>query len=146
MEGPDPGQGDERGTEARNLGEHPLRATHHLPGPHVVRGLVPRADEAAVGVDAPLGEVGAQVPAPPAHGEVLTVVPDRVLPRPRDGTGRDVGGRGEWQRVPGIGTAINVPAPWDTILRVDFGKSWLPDRYGSLGSMSLQIMLLKPMR
>ena len=60
--------------------------------------------------------------------------------------GRDVGGRGEWQRVPGIGTAINVPAPWDTILRVDFGKSWLPDRYGSLGSMSLQVMLLKPMR
>ncbi|HEX5107194.1 MAG TPA: hypothetical protein VFV95_02050 [Vicinamibacterales bacterium] len=51
-----------------------------------------------------------------------------------------------WQAIPGIGAAFNLPAPWNTILRADVGKSWLPDRYGSLGSMSLQIMLLKPLR
>ena len=52
----------------------------------------------------------------------------------------------DWQAIPGIGAAFNLPAPWNTILRADVGKSWLPDRYGSLGSMSLQIMLLKPLR
>jgi hypothetical protein len=60
--------------------------------------------------------------------------------------GREEGGQGDWQRIPGVGVALNMPAPWGTILRTDFGKSWLPARYDSLGSMSLQIMLLKPMR
>lgn len=60
--------------------------------------------------------------------------------------GRQESNVGEWQSIPGVGVAINVPAPWGTILRADFGKSWLPDRYGDLGSTSLQIMLLKPMR
>jgi hypothetical protein len=59
--------------------------------------------------------------------------------------GRD-GSRDGWQAIPGIGAAINLPAPWGTILRTDVGKAWLPDRYGGLGSMSLQVMLLKPMR
>jgi hypothetical protein len=52
----------------------------------------------------------------------------------------------DWQAIPGIGAAFNLPAPWNTILRADVGKSWLPDRYDSLGSMTLQIMLLKPLR
>ena len=37
-------------------------------------------------------------------------------------------------------------APWDTILRVDAGKSWLPARFDRLGSATLQVMLLKPLR
>lgn len=60
--------------------------------------------------------------------------------------GRDEPGRGEWQGLPGLGTALNVRAPWNTILRADFGKSILPDRYGDLGSITLQVMLLKPLR
>jgi hypothetical protein len=60
--------------------------------------------------------------------------------------GRDGEDGSGWQAIPGIGAAFNLPAPWNTILRADLGKSWLPDRYGSLGSTTLQIMLLKPMR
>ena len=30
--------------------------------------------------------------------------------------------------------------------QADVGKSWLPGRYGSLGSTSLQVTLLKPLR
>jgi hypothetical protein len=60
--------------------------------------------------------------------------------------GRDEPGRGGWEWLPGVGMALNVRAPWNTILRADFGKSVLPDRYGDLGSMTLQVMLLKPLR
>ena len=60
--------------------------------------------------------------------------------------GRDDPGEGVWDRIPGVGFALNVRAPWNTILRADFGKSVLPDRYGNLGSTTLQIMLLKPLR
>jgi hypothetical protein len=60
--------------------------------------------------------------------------------------GREAAGIGDWQRIPAVGAALNMPAPWGTILRSDVGKAWLPDRYGSLGSISLQIMLLKPLR
>lgn len=60
--------------------------------------------------------------------------------------GRDDPGRGGWERIPGTGFALNVRAPWNTILRADFGKSVLPRQYGDLGSMTLQIMLLKPLR
>ena len=60
--------------------------------------------------------------------------------------GRDDPGRGAWQPISGFGVGVNVRAPWSTILRVDFGKSLLPPRYGSLGSSTLQILLLKPLR
>ena len=60
--------------------------------------------------------------------------------------GRDGASDQDWKRVPGIGAAFNLPAPWNTILRADIGRSWLPDRYRGLGSTTLQIMLLKPMR
>ena len=36
--------------------------------------------------------------------------------------------------------------PWSTMLRVDLGKSVLPSRYDALGSTTLQILLLKPLR
>ncbi len=60
--------------------------------------------------------------------------------------GRDDPSHDTWQSVPGVGVAVNFRAPWNTILRADLGKSILPDRYGTLGSTTLQIMLLKPMR
>ncbi|HKB09707.1 MAG TPA: hypothetical protein VKD69_03595 [Vicinamibacterales bacterium] len=60
--------------------------------------------------------------------------------------GRGDPGHGTWDPITGLGAAVNVRAPWNTILRADFGKSVLPDRYGSLGSTVFQILLLKPMR
>ncbi len=59
--------------------------------------------------------------------------------------GRDDPGHGVWDPIAGFGIAVNVRAPWNTILRADFGKSLLPSRYGGLGSTTLQIMLLKPL-
>ena len=37
-------------------------------------------------------------------------------------------------------------APKNTILRADFGKSFLPDRYRGIGSATLQVMILKPLK
>jgi hypothetical protein len=60
--------------------------------------------------------------------------------------GRDRAFDAAWQGITGIGTALNFRAPWNTILRADFGKSFLPDRYSGIGSATLQIMVLKPLR
>jgi hypothetical protein len=60
--------------------------------------------------------------------------------------GRDEPGRGGWQPLSGFGVAVNVRAPFNTIFRADLGKSLLPARYGSLGSTTLQILFLKPLR
>jgi Outer membrane lipoprotein-sorting protein len=60
--------------------------------------------------------------------------------------GRDDPGRGLWDPIDGFGIALNLRAPWNTMLRTDFGKSLLPPRYGALGSMTFQILLLKPLR
>jgi hypothetical protein len=60
--------------------------------------------------------------------------------------GRDRGFDDQWQPITGIGAAVNLKAPWNTILRVDAGKSFLPDRYSGVGSATLQIMFLKPLR
>jgi hypothetical protein len=60
--------------------------------------------------------------------------------------GRDEPGHGPWDPITGFGIAGNVRAPWNTILRIDFGKSFLPERYGSLGSTVVQVVLLKPLR
>ena len=51
-----------------------------------------------------------------------------------------------WQSITGLGAAVNMRAPWSTILRVDAGKSFLPVRYRNIGSATLQVMLLKPLR
>jgi hypothetical protein len=61
------------------------------------------------------------------------------------GWGRDERGQ-PWSRIPAVGGAFNLPGPWNTIVRADVGHSWLPDRYTTLGSTTLQIMLLKPLR
>jgi len=51
-----------------------------------------------------------------------------------------------WRPVTGIGAAVNLRAPWNTILRADVGKSFLPDVYRDVGSVVFQVMLLKPLK
>jgi hypothetical protein len=60
--------------------------------------------------------------------------------------GRDKALDPAWQPITGLGVAVNLRAPWSTILRVDAGKSFLPTRYQGIGSATLQVMLLKPLR
>ncbi len=50
-----------------------------------------------------------------------------------------------WQPVTGFGLGLNLRAPRDTILRVDLGRSILPESYRGAGSTTLQILLLKPL-
>ena len=59
--------------------------------------------------------------------------------------GRDPQRVNQWQHVTGTGIRLNLRAPRNTILQVDFGKSFLPDAYRGAGSKVLQIMLLKPL-
>jgi hypothetical protein len=51
-----------------------------------------------------------------------------------------------WEPITGLGTALNVKGPWNTILRVDAGKSFLPSRYRTNGSTVVQILMLKPLK
>jgi hypothetical protein len=51
----------------------------------------------------------------------------------------------KWQSLTGTGVALNVRAPFGTILRADIGHSFLPARYRGIGSTVLQIMFLKPL-
>jgi hypothetical protein len=60
--------------------------------------------------------------------------------------GRDRAFDDTWQPITGLGAAINLRAPKNTILRADFGKSFLPDRYRGIGSATLQVMILKPLK
>ena len=53
----DVGTVNEGGIESWDLGEYALRAADHLSGCHVVLGLMPGADEAAVSVDSPIGKI-----------------------------------------------------------------------------------------
>jgi len=52
----------------------------------------------------------------------------------------------EWESMTGLGAAVNLRGPKSTILRADFGKSFLPDRFQSVGSYTFQILVLKPLR
>jgi hypothetical protein len=60
-------------------------------------------------------------------------------------SGRDRAAGREWQSLTGTGLALNVRAPFGTILRADIGHSLLPSRYRGIGSTVLQIMFLKPL-
>jgi len=60
--------------------------------------------------------------------------------------GRDRTFDDTWQPLTGLGVAFNLRAPKNTILRADFGKSFLPDRYRGIGSATLQVMILKPLK
>ena len=59
------------------------------------------------------------------------------------GRGADAGD--PWQPVTGLGLGLNLRTPRNTILRVDLGRSFLPESYRGAGSTVLQIMLLKPL-
>jgi hypothetical protein len=60
--------------------------------------------------------------------------------------GRDrIAGAG-FEPIPGVGTAVNFRVFWNTILRAEVGHSVLPARYGDLGSTTVQVMLLKPLK
>jgi len=60
--------------------------------------------------------------------------------------GRDEAGHGVWQPLSGFGVAVNLRAAFNTIFRAELGKSVLPSRYDSLGSTTLQIQFLKPLK
>ncbi len=60
--------------------------------------------------------------------------------------GRDEPGHGAWQPLSGFGVAVNFRAPLNTIFRAELGKSVLPARYDSLGSTTLQLQFLKPLK
>ncbi|MEO6237208.1 MAG: hypothetical protein ABIQ52_09435 [Vicinamibacterales bacterium] len=61
------------------------------------------------------------------------------------GSGRDRTVGRAWQSLTGTGVAVNVRAPFGTILRADIGHSFLPSRYRGIGSTVVQIMFLKPL-
>jgi hypothetical protein len=60
--------------------------------------------------------------------------------------GRDRSVDSIWQPITGFGAAVNLRAPFNTILRADGGKSMLPPRYDELGSLVFQVMILKPLQ
>ncbi len=60
-------------------------------------------------------------------------------------SGRDRAVDSAWQSLTGTGVAVNVRAPFGTILRADVGHSFLPRRYRGIGSTVVQIMFLKPL-
>ena len=60
--------------------------------------------------------------------------------------GRDRSADSRWQPLTGIGAAVNLRAPFNTILRADIGKSFLPARYDQVGSLVFQVMILKPLK
>jgi len=59
--------------------------------------------------------------------------------------GRDPANSAQWLQVTGTGVRVNMRTPWNTILQVDYGKSFLPDAYRGAGSNVLQVLLLKPL-
>ncbi len=59
--------------------------------------------------------------------------------------GRERSSVPDWQSILGTGVAVNFRAPWNTILRAEYGKSVLPDLYRGVGSSTLQVLLLKPL-
>jgi hypothetical protein len=60
--------------------------------------------------------------------------------------GRDQDVARRWRPVTGLGVAANLRVRWNMILRVEGGKSLLPSGYRDVGSTTLQILLLKPLR
>jgi hypothetical protein len=52
----------------------------------------------------------------------------------------------QWRPLTGVGAAVNLRAPFNTILRAEGGKSFLPEVYRDVGSVVFQVMVLKPLR
>lgn len=59
--------------------------------------------------------------------------------------GRDYRVPAEWRPITGIGIGGNTRGPFNTLIRGDFGKSFLPARYRGAGSVVLQVQVLKPL-
>jgi hypothetical protein len=59
--------------------------------------------------------------------------------------GRNPIDRDAWQPVTGIGTAVTLKTPWNTMFTADIGKSFIPNIYRGTGSVVLQFLLLKPL-
>jgi hypothetical protein len=62
-----------------------------------------------------------------------------------EASGRDRSASRAWQTLTGTGVALNVRAPFGTILRADIGYSFLPSQYRGIGSTVVQILFLKPL-
>jgi hypothetical protein len=62
------------------------------------------------------------------------------------GWGRDLELDPAWRPITGIGAAVNFRGPRSTIVRAELGKAVLPVQYQGLGSTTLQILELKPLR
>jgi hypothetical protein len=60
--------------------------------------------------------------------------------------GRDRDVAPAWRPVTGLGAAANLRVRWNMILRAEAGKSLLPAGYRDVGSTTVQILLLKPLR
>ncbi len=60
-------------------------------------------------------------------------------------SGHDPSVGNTWQQVTGTGVRGSLKAPFNTILQVDFGKSFLPEAYRGAGSTVVQVLLLKPL-
>ena len=60
--------------------------------------------------------------------------------------GSDRSAGAQWRPLTGFGAAVNLRAPFNTILRADIGKSLLPPRYARIGSVVAQVMILKPLK
>ena len=59
--------------------------------------------------------------------------------------GRDPRRAAEWQALTGVGIGGNIRGPFNTLLRGDVGKSFLPSRYRRPGSLVVQLQILKPL-
>jgi len=59
--------------------------------------------------------------------------------------GRDRAVAPDWQPITGVGLAFSTRGPKNTMLRGDFGKSFLPSRYREPGSVVFQVQVLKPL-
>ncbi len=59
--------------------------------------------------------------------------------------GRDPADRTTWRPVTGTGAAVTFRAPWNTMLTIDVGKSFLPALYRGAGSFIVQVLLIKPL-
>ena len=60
--------------------------------------------------------------------------------------GRDDPGHGTWQPLPASGSAVNLRAPWNTILRADVGKSLSARSLRRARLDDSADLLLKPLR
>lgn len=59
--------------------------------------------------------------------------------------GRDWRPDSKWHALSGAGVGFTMRGPWSTLVRGDFGKSFLPAQYRRPGSLVFQLQVLKPL-